>query len=86
MKEFDIPNLIPLSEGETYLILFQRLRYLKVKISVNRSTIKLVIAIGGDGTILHVSSLFNGPSETPPPVLGFGGGTLGFLMPFRKFI
>jgi len=43
--------------------------------------IDLVITLGGDGTILHASSLFShGPV---PPVLSFSLGTLGFLLPFN---
>ncbi len=42
--------------------------------------IDFVIAVGGDGTILHVSSLFE---KEVPPILSFSMGTLGFLMPFR---
>lgn len=43
--------------------------------------IDLVITLGGDGTVLRVSSLFStGPV---PPVLSFSMGTLGFLLPFR---
>lgn len=46
-----------------------------------RPPIDLVITLGGDGTILHASSLFStGPV---PPVLSFSLGTLGFLLPFR---
>lgn len=37
--------------------------------------------MGGDGTILHVSSLFE--RSDVPPVLSFSMGTLGFLMPFH---
>lgn len=38
-----------------------------------------MIALGGDGTLLRVASLFNhGPV---PPVLGVSGGSLGFMMP-----
>lgn len=40
----------------------------------------MVLAIGGDGTLLHIASLF--ASGACPPVLGFSLGTLGFLMPF----
>ncbi|KAF2490538.1 ATP-NAD kinase [Lophium mytilinum] len=38
----------------------------------------LVSTLGGDGTVLHASSLF---AHTPcvPPILSFGMGTLGFL-------
>jgi NAD kinase len=44
--------------------------------------IDLVITLGGDGTILHASSLFK--VGAVPPVLSFSMGTLGFLLPFRK--
>ena len=48
--------------------------------SEDKPSIDLVISLGGDGTILHASSLFsNGPV---PPVLSFSLGTLGFLLPF----
>ena len=46
--------------------------------------IDLVVTLGGDGTILHASSLFK--SGAVPPVLSFSMGTLGFLLPFRKGI
>ncbi|KAK8789997.1 hypothetical protein WA158_006777 [Blastocystis sp. Blastoise] len=41
--------------------------------------VDFVITLGGDGTLLHVSSLFNG---SVPPVVPFAMGTLGFLTPF----
>jgi NADH kinase len=40
----------------------------------------LIVTVGGDGTLLHVSSLI-GSCDTPP-VISFAGGTLGFLAPF----
>ncbi|KAI0685936.1 ATP-NAD kinase-like domain-containing protein [Cytidiella melzeri] len=43
--------------------------------------IDLVVTLGGDGTILHASSLFK--SGEVPPVLSFSMGTLGFLLPFH---
>ncbi|KIY63222.1 ATP-NAD kinase [Cylindrobasidium torrendii FP15055 ss-10] len=43
--------------------------------------IDLVITVGGDGTILHASSLFS--AGAVPPVLSFSMGTLGFLLPFH---
>ncbi|KAF8583830.1 ATP-NAD kinase [Ramaria rubella] len=46
-----------------------------------KDPIDLVVTLGGDGTILRVSSLFRtGPV---PPVLSFSMGTLGFLLPFH---
>lgn len=41
--------------------------------------IDLVVCVGGDGTLLHVSALF--PHKVPP-TLAFGCGSFGFLMPF----
>jgi len=43
--------------------------------------IDLIVTLGGDGTILHASSLFK--SSEVPPVLSFSMGTLGFLLPFH---
>ncbi|KAF8653321.1 hypothetical protein AX16_004021 [Volvariella volvacea WC 439] len=43
--------------------------------------IDLVVTLGGDGTILHASSLFS--TGAVPPVLSFSMGTLGFLLPFH---
>jgi len=38
-----------------------------------------VISIGGDGTLLYISSLFK---KRCPPILSFNCGSLGFLTPF----
>ena len=40
--------------------------------------VDLTTTFGGDGTILHASSLF-AASESVPPILAFSMGTLGFL-------
>ncbi|KAK3819609.1 MAG: ATP-NAD kinase-like domain-containing protein [Benniella sp.] len=40
----------------------------------------LAVTLGGDGTILHTSSLFQ---SAVPPVISFSMGTLGFLLPFH---
>jgi NAD kinase len=48
----------------------------------NAEKIDLIITLGGDGTILHASSLFK--VGAVPPVLSFSMGTLGFLLPFRE--
>jgi hypothetical protein len=37
------------------------------------------VCLGGDGTILWVSGLYNGPC---PPIISFAMGSLGFLTPF----
>jgi NADH kinase len=39
-----------------------------------------VITLGGDGTLLHASSLFQ---SQVPPILSFSLGSLGFLVPFN---
>ena len=39
------------------------------------------MTLGGDGTVLHLASLFE--EDLPlPPVMSFAMGTLGFLTPF----
>lgn len=43
------------------------------------SKIDLIICLGGDGTLLHASSIFQ---KSCPPVLSFAMGSLGFLTPF----
>lgn len=45
--------------------------------------IDLIITLGGDGTILHLSSLYSTAGRVPP-VLSFSMGSLGFLLPFRE--
>ncbi|KAJ1958583.1 NADH kinase pos5 [Linderina pennispora] len=42
--------------------------------------VDFVITLGGDGTFLHVSSLFK---THVPPIIPFSMGTLGFLLPFN---
>ena len=44
----------------------------------------MVITVGGDGTVLHTSNLFD--EGECPPVLCFSMGSLGFLLPFREFL
>jgi len=46
--------------------------------SVFADKVDLVSTLGGDGTILHASSLFATQSHVPP-ILSFSMGTLGFL-------
>jgi NAD+ kinase len=46
----------------------------------NPETFDLVLTLGGDGTVLFTSWLFQ---RIVPPVLSFGLGSLGFLTPFK---
>lgn len=39
------------------------------------------MTLGGDGTVLHLASLFR-EDEPLPPLASFAMGTLGFLTPF----
>jgi len=41
----------------------------------------LIVTLGGDGLLMHASTLFPGPM---PPTLCVAGGSLGFLTPFPK--
>ncbi|KAI3424137.1 hypothetical protein D9Q98_009497 [Chlorella vulgaris] len=50
--------------------------------SRHNSLIDLCITLGGDGTVLHLASLFI-EDEPLPPVISFAMGTLGFLTPFN---
>ena len=46
-----------------------------------RAAVDLGVTLGGDGTVLHLASLFT--EDVPlPPVVSFAMGTLGFLTPF----
>lgn len=49
-------------------------------VEVLRHKADLLVTLGGDGTILHATSMF--ASGEVPPVLSFSLGTLGFLLPF----
>lgn len=45
-----------------------------------QANIDFVVSLGGDGTVLWVSSLFK---KSVPPVISFAMGSLGFLTPFE---
>ena len=42
--------------------------------------IDFIVCLGGDGTLLYASSLFQ---QSVPPVMAFHMGSLGFLTPFE---
>ncbi|KAG7886335.1 hypothetical protein KL936_005013 [Ogataea polymorpha] len=79
-KRFDAKGLIhdnPSAEG--------RLKYWTKKlIRENPDIFDLVITLGGDGTVLYASTLFQ---RVVPPVMAFSLGSLGFLttFPFENF-
>lgn len=47
-----------------------------------RNRVDMTVTLGGDGTILHASSLFATASRVPP-ILSFSMGTLGFLSEWK---
>merc|ERR1719394_1286255 len=44
------------------------------------SKIDIIVCLGGDGTLLYASSLFN---DSVPPIMSFNLGSLGFLTPYN---
>jgi NAD+ kinase len=53
--------------------------YFVFDIGTDRCKIDLIICLGGDGTLLHASGIFQ---KSCPPILSFSMGSLGFLAPF----
>ncbi|KAI9718052.1 MAG: hypothetical protein M1812_004310 [Candelaria pacifica] len=73
--KFDAKGLV--SEDETFQ---DRLRYWTVELCARHPhTFDFVITLGGDGTVLYASWLFQ---RIVPPVLSFALGSLGFLTKF----
>ncbi|PVV02666.1 hypothetical protein BB560_002878, partial [Smittium megazygosporum] len=56
------------------------LKFLEFEKEKHRDLIDFIITLGGDGTLLKTSSLFQ---DKVPPILSFSMGTLGFLLPFE---
>jgi NAD+ kinase len=44
---------------------------------MNAESIKFIVIVGGDGSILRVASTL--PQQNPPPILGVNVGSIGFL-------
>ncbi|KAM9971576.1 hypothetical protein ACTFIW_011558 [Dictyostelium discoideum] len=68
------PNVTIPSEAQSYLE-----TYSEEESHLLGKVVDFVVTLGGDGTLLHVSSLFK---QDVPPIIAFHLGTLGFLMPF----
>ncbi len=51
------------------------------RLGENARDVRLVVVVGGDGTLLKAASYFGGP-EPPPPILGFRAGRLNWLLHF----
>jgi len=50
------------------------------KFNQDDDQIDLILCLGGDGTVLHVSSMFQ---RSVPPIMAFGLGSMGFLTPYN---
>lgn len=75
-KRFDAANLF-----ETYTKAEQCLRFWNRGLALSQPELfDLVITLGGDGTVLYVSSMFQ---KVVPPVMSFSLGSLGFLTNFQ---
>ena len=72
----DVDNAV-LSQDPSFTFVRDRLRVFHDHIS---DRVDLIVCLGGDGTLLHASSLFQ---AGVPPVMAFNLGSLGFLMPFN---
>ncbi|XP_066936315.1 NAD kinase-like isoform X2 [Clytia hemisphaerica] len=57
----------------------QKIKPFKAENGNARPSVDLIVCLGGDGTLIHVSSLFQSQC---PPVIAFHMGSLGFLTPF----
>ncbi len=71
-----------LKSTKVHMTLWSCLLRNSLKCDVHRiADVDFCISLGGDGTVLHLTSLF--VEDTPlPPVISFSMGTLGFLTPF----
>lgn len=73
---FDVPGLI-----RDIPYCNNRLRFWnKFMIAQNQVTFDFVVTLGGDGTVLHASTLFQ---NAVPPIISFSLGSLGFLTTFE---
>ena len=66
-----------------YIIIMDLGFYFFFTDAADLSLVDLVIGVGGDGTLLHINSLF--PKKVPL-VIAFNLGSLGFVIIFRNAI
>ncbi|KAI5637553.1 ATP-NAD kinase domain-containing protein [Phthorimaea operculella] len=69
-----------LKEYGDFLSIRDRLMTFRAGTDELTDKIDFIICLGGDGTLLHASSLFQ---QSVPPVMAFHLGSLGFLTPFE---
>uniref|UniRef100_A0A8C7UL70 NAD(+) kinase n=1 Tax=Oncorhynchus mykiss TaxID=8022 RepID=A0A8C7UL70_ONCMY len=65
---------------ESFAAVIQRFCTFREDLDDISNRVDFIICLGGDGTLLYASSLFQ---KTVPPVMSFHLGSLGFLTPFN---
>jgi len=85
-KMIDLGNWLIQTYGSTILIepvVYEEVQQFQTWTAADTNSlhnnIDLIISMGGDGTLMHVSSMF---PKAHPPVLAFNFGSMGFLTPF----
>ena len=81
-------KLMTFTEGKTIFYFFREInffynnKYMFYLLGKDDLTDKIdfIVCLGGDGTLLYASSLFQ---QSVPPVMAFHLGSLGFLTPFE---
>uniref|UniRef100_A0A0B7A5A5 NAD(+) kinase n=2 Tax=Arion vulgaris TaxID=1028688 RepID=A0A0B7A5A5_9EUPU len=71
-----------LLEDEKFHSVQDKLKSFKEGVDDLTDKVDFIICLGGDGTLLYVSSLFQ---ASVPPVMAFNMGSLGFLTPFQFY-
>ncbi|XP_029910790.1 NAD kinase isoform X1 [Myripristis murdjan] len=65
---------------ENFGVIIKKLCTFREDLDDISNRVDFIICLGGDGTLLYASSLFQ---ESVPPVMAFHLGSLGFLTPFK---
>ncbi|XP_076472644.1 NAD kinase-like [Babylonia areolata] len=68
-----------LSRDPHFKSVYDRLHRFKEGVDELEDKVDFIVCLGGDGTLLYASSLFQ---QSVPPVIAFNMGSLGFLTPF----
>ncbi|XP_065220111.1 NAD kinase-like isoform X2 [Planococcus citri] len=78
--EESIMDDVLLVENSEFLTIKDKLMYFKDGKDDLTDKIDFIICLGGDGTLLYASLLFQ---QSVPPIMAFHLGSLGFLTPFK---
>ncbi|XP_034732469.1 NAD kinase isoform X3 [Etheostoma cragini] len=69
-----------ISDDENFGVITKKFCTFRDDLDDLSNRVDFIICLGGDGTLLYASSLFQ---ESVPPVMAFHLGSLGFLTPFK---